>query len=116
MSDELIKALKPILQPLIADEVSSLLPSLIGHLRPDEEKAKQISRIGSEAYLKTWEAALYLNVSEGHIDNMIADDPTFPASRIGRNIRINRVELEKYVRDKARPKPQPLKSVTGQAS
>lgn len=116
MSSKLTEAIQEMIKPMIAEQVTLQLPTLISHLRPDQALANEIERISAQAYLKKWEAALYLNVSETHIDNLIAEDPGFPVSRVGRNVRINRVELERYIRDKGRLKPKSVKSVTEKVS
>jgi predicted DNA-binding transcriptional regulator AlpA len=65
----------------------------------DTDEARELRRVCSLEYLTKREAALFLNVSESHIDNLMSDDASFPVHRVGaKNVRLRRVELVEWTR------------------
>ena len=93
----------------VADELlGANLPAAVARQmqtieRADTDEARELRRICQLEYLTKPEAALFLNVSDGHIDNLIADDATFPVHRVGaKNIRFRRVELIAWTREQGR--------------
>ena len=71
--------------------------------RADTDEERELRRLCALEYLTKREAALFLNVSESHIDNLIADDPTFPIHKVGnKNVRLRRVELIEWTREQGR--------------
>lgn len=75
--------------------------------RAETDEMRQLRLISVKEFLTKTEAALFFGVSEGHIDNLIADDPDFPATKIGKLTRCRRVDLIEWARKQARRGARP---------
>lgn len=73
-------------------------------VKEDSEDAQEMRRICALEYLNRREAALFFSISEGTIDNLIADDPTFPVSKVRGSNRFRRVDLIDWAREQGRRK------------
>jgi excisionase family DNA binding protein len=100
--------LRPALRVVARDVLAELLPAEIRRQlsaveRVESEETRELRRVCGLEYLTRREAALFLNVSESHIDNLIADDATFPVHKVGnKNVRLRRVELIEWTRELGR--------------
>ena len=106
--DRLTQALEETIRVLAGEVLDEMLPPAIARQlqaveRAETDDEREMRRICAQEYLTKREAARFLNVSESHIDNLIADDPTFPVHRIGgKNVRLRRVELIEWSREQGR--------------
>lgn len=106
--DKLSAALTEIVQTVADELLDEKLPGALARAlhtseRGDTEEARELRRVAAQDYLTKQEAALLLHVSEGLIDNLIADDVTFPVHKVGnKNVRLRRVELIEWTREQGR--------------
>lgn len=107
-TDKLTQVLEQVIRAVALEVVEECLPASVARQinaveRGDTEEEREMRRICAQEYLTKREAARFLNVSAGHIDNLIADDQTFPIHRIGgKNVRLRRVELIEWSRAQGR--------------
>jgi excisionase family DNA binding protein len=107
-TERLTQALEETIRAFAGAVLDEMLPSAIARQlqtveRAETEEEREMRRIRTLEYLTKREAARFLNVSESHIDNLIADDATFPVHRIGsKNVRLRRVELIEWSREQGR--------------
>ena len=106
--NKLDQVLEEMISNIINSKLDESLPSAISRQfraieRTETEDEREMRRICAQEYLTKREASRFLNVSESHIDNLIADDSTFPVHRIGaKNVRLRRVELIEWSREQGR--------------
>jgi predicted DNA-binding transcriptional regulator AlpA len=107
-ADRLNQALEETIRDIAGAVLDELLPPAIARQlrtaeRAETEEEREMRSICAQEYLTKREAARFFNVSESHIDNLIADDSTFPVHRIGvKNVRLRRVELIEWSREQGR--------------
>ena len=107
-ADRLNDVLTDMMRAVAREVVDESLPGAVTRQlhaveRAETEEAREQRRVCAQEYLTKREAALFLNVSESHIDNLIADDPTFPVHKVGnKNVRLRRVELIEWTREQGR--------------
>ncbi|MDQ3684677.1 MAG: helix-turn-helix domain-containing protein, partial [Acidobacteriota bacterium] len=107
-TEKLIHVLEDMIRAVAVEIVEEKLPASVARElhaveRGDTEEEREMRRICVQEYLTKREAARFLNVSAGHIDNLIHEDATFPVHRIGgKNVRLRRVELIEWSREQGR--------------
>lgn len=107
-TDKLTESVAEIARAVADELLDAKLPTAVARQlhtieRVDTDEARELRRICAQEYLTKHEAALFLNVSDSHIDNLIADDASFPVHKVGaKNIRFRRVELIEWTREQGR--------------
>jgi hypothetical protein len=80
---EIERMVEPIAERIVARLLNEAARQTHAAAHADTDEARELRRVCSLEYLTKREAALFLNVSESHIDNLMADDATFPVHRVG---------------------------------
>jgi excisionase family DNA binding protein len=107
-AERITEALTDMVRNVVRAVLDETLPAAIARQlhaveRADTDEARELRRICAQEYLTKREAALFLNVSESHIDNLVADDASLPVHRVGaKNIRFRRAELIEWTREQGR--------------
>ncbi len=107
-ADRLNDVLVDTMRAVAREAVDELLPGVVARQlhtveQVETDQTRELRRICAQEYLTKREAALFLNVSESHIDNLISDDATFPVHKVGnKNVRFRRVELIEWTREQGR--------------
>jgi excisionase family DNA binding protein len=103
LSDAITEIVRAVADELLDAKLPGALAQQAQAATADTEEARELRRICALEYLTKYEAAQFLNVSESHIDNLIADDVTFPVHRVGaKNVRLRRLELIEWTRQQGR--------------
>lgn len=66
-----------------------------------------MSETAATVYLTPAEAAEMIRISRASLYRWAADDPTFPALRVGRTVRVPRERLERWLRSREQGRGRP---------